>query len=232
MITTDATPMIEERARAVGLQLWPVVVSLLVVLAGSQAQSGEQTPPSGSAHLSAVSAGGTWRQPSGITIETRDTDLDGVDGPRVETVRDTIRRALTEQGIAVTRDGSHVLHFKVSSAPSPSPPAEREVVARRKPSPGERYRPVEVTDQVTVPLGSGRDAGVSSDFAISFMLFVPGEKPLWNATITASGQVEDPSDLLRGMTRAAMNALGASAERDFTLSCTDVTVKQAGSCLP
>lgn len=225
--------MIESSARAAKFGIWPVFVFLLAILAASRAHSAERALPSGSAYLSAVSAGETWRQPSGITIETRDTDLDGVHGPRVEAVRDAIRQALTEQGIAVTEDGFYVLHFRVSSVPNRSPAADGEGVASWKPPPGERYRRVDVVDQVTVPLRAGNGAEISSDFAISFMLFVPGEEPLWNARITASGEVEDPVMLLRGMTRAAMSALGTSEERHFALSCADdATVKQGSSCLP
>lgn len=209
------------------------LASLLVFLAGPHAQSGEPTRPPIQLRLSAVSAGEPWRPPSGIVIETQDTDLDGIDGPRVTAVRDAINRALTARGIPVAGDGSHVLNFRVSSAPSPAPPDEPDVGGGPpRPSPGERYRPVEVTNQVTVPLDPKNDAGVSSDFAISFMLFVPGEEPVWNATVTASGEVETPSDLLSEMTRVAMAALGASEERSFTVTCAAATAERGGSCQP
>lgn len=209
------------------------LVSLLIFLAGPHALSGEPVRPPIQVRLSALSAGDSWQPPPGIAVETQDTDLDGVDGPRVKAVRGAIDRALAARGIPVAKEGSHVLNFRVSSAPSPAPPDEPEAGALPpRPSPGERYRPVEVTNQVTVPLDPKNDAGVSSDFAISFMLFVPGEKPVWHATVTASGEVGNPTGLLSEMTRVAMAALGASEERSFTVTCAAATAEQGGSCQP
>jgi hypothetical protein len=63
------------------------------------------------------------------------------------------------------------------------------------------------------------------------LLYVPGQEPWWNATIEASGEVKDPSDLLRRMTRAAMDAFGASTERDFVLFCEGAADTESGLCL-
>ncbi len=95
------------------------------------------------------------------------------------------------------------------------------------------YRSLEVVDQVTVPLGERDADDISSHLSISFRLFVPGEAPLWHATIMASGEVEDPVDLLQKMTRAAMGALGRSEQRTFTSSCTgaEKATGTAGHCL-
>lgn len=211
--------------------LW--LASVLVVLAGSHALSGEPKPLPVEGRLSAVSDGASWRPPPGITIETQDTDLDGVDGPRVEAVRDAIHRALTERGIPVVEEGSHVLNFRVSSAPSPAPADEPEAgVVPPPPSPGERYRPVDVVDQVTVPLDSKADPGILSDFGISFMLFMPGENPVWRATVMASGEVADPTALLREMTRVAMTALGANKQRSFVFTCSAATAERTPTCHP
>lgn len=227
-----ARPVMAAAARALRPAPWTVAVLLLVAIGGSQAFSSEPAQPRGSAHLSAVSDGSPWRRPPGIAVETRDTDLDGVDGPFVVAVRETIHEVLTERGVAVAPDGSHVLHFMVSMAPSPAPPDDSAGSTPPARIPPDRYRSVEVEDQVTVPLYRLDQGGVSTDMTISFILFVPGEAPIWQATITAAGEVADPAVLAERMTRAALNAFGGTEERTFDLGCANAAEREAGQCLP
>ena len=85
--------------------------------------------------------------------------------------------------------------------------------------------------KATVPFDREREE-VVSHFAISFFLFEPGQEPDWSATVEATGEVADANDLLRRLARAAMDTLGASAEREFVLSCQDDVDEEGGLCLP
>jgi hypothetical protein len=211
------------------------LVPVLAVILGGQADVTALPSASGFGHLSAVAAGDVAAPPAQVVIETGASGIDALDGPLVDAVRDSIRRALIDRGISVADTGSPILRFTVRSAPQASlPEAGDKTTTPGLPSIG-TDRPTDihdrVHDQVTVPADRGRGL-LTSHFAISFLLFVPGQDPKWNATIEASGNVEDPTALLRRMTRAAMDAFGASVERDFVLTCTDLTDRQRGLCLP
>lgn len=212
-----------------------LLVPVLAVILGGQADVTALPSASGFGHLSAVAAGDLAAPPAQVVIETGASGIDALDGPLVDAVRDAIRRALIDRGISVADTGSPILRFTVRSAPQASlPEAGDKTTTPGLPSVG-TDRPTDihdrVHDQVTVPADRGTGL-VTSHFAISFLLFVPGQDPKWNATIEASGNVEDPTALLRRMTRAAMDAFGASVERDFVLTCTDLTDRQRGLCLP
>ncbi len=215
---------------------------LMVVTAGPRALSDAGGVRSVSGHLSAVSSGEPWRQSPVMVVQTRDTDFDGVDGPRVAAVREAVGEALKDRGITVAKDGSPVLRYEVSSArgsalsPAPQPPSpparDPEDGAPAPHPPGEPYRPLDVVNQVTVPLTPDGGSENPTESSISFLLFEHGETPVWRATVTASGAVDEPAALLRAMTGIAMAALGTDAERDFVLNCTPATGEQGGSCQP
>lgn len=193
-----------------------------------------------SGHLSAVSSGEAWRQSPEMEIQTRDEDFDGRDGPRVAAVREAINEALSDRGITVAQEASQILRFEISSvqasADSPPPqaplPGDPEDAVPTHHPPGKPYRPLGVAEQVTVPLTPDSDSESPADLSISFVLFEPGERPVWRATVTASGDVEDRAELLRGMTRIAMATLGDDFERDFTLNCSQATGQRGVSCHP
>jgi len=212
-----------------------LLVPLLAVVLGGQADVTELHSESGFGHLSTLTAGDASAPPAQVVIETGVSDVDGLDGPLVDAVRGEIRRALTDRGISIAETGAPVLRFVVRSAPQASLSEEGDKpTTSGRPSIGPN-RPTDihdrVHDQVTVPPDRGRGF-LTSHYAISFLLFVPGQEPDWNATIEASGEVRDPSDLLRRMTRAAMDAFGVSAERDFVLSCEGTVDTESGLCLP
>lgn len=212
-----------------------LLVPLLTVVLGGQADVTALPSASGFGHLSAVAADDAAAPPARVVIETGVSDVNGLDGPPVDAVQGEIRRALTDRGISIAETGAPVLRFVVRSAPQASLPEEGDKpTTSGRPSIGPN-RPTDihdrVRDQVTVPLDRG-SGFLTSHYAISLLLFVPGQEPDWNVTIEASGEVRDPSDLLRRMTRAAMDAFGVSAERDFVLSCEGTADTESGLCLP
>lgn len=220
------------RARVLLVRM--VIVPVLAVVLGGQADLTLLPPASGFGQLSAVAAGDAAALPARVVIETGASDVDGLDGPLIDAVRDAVRQALADRGISIAETGAPILRFVVRSAPQASLPEEGGKPTTAAPPSIDTKRPTDIHDQVhdqlTVPLDRGGEL-VTSHYAISFLLYVPGQEPWWNATIEASGEVKDPSDLLRRMTRAAMDAFGASTERDFVLFCEGAADTESGLCL-
>lgn len=186
----------------------------------------------GFGHLSAIARDAALPLPSRVDLDAGTSALPGHASALSDTVETATREALAARGITVLEGAAPILRFNVwlGRAPTPSP--------RPYPvDPGTRHpivpkRGADVAEQVTIPV-DGPARGAIRRIAISYFLFEPGREPLWNATIEATGVVDNPSVLVARMARAAIQDLGASVERNFVLFCDDPDKPPAGGlCLP
>lgn len=208
--------------------------------------------PFGSGHLSAHGIQALPAAGSAIDVDLATYNALYPDDPLNEEARRAAVRAMRSRGYDVVDESRLVLKVGVAQAPSPGSssagyptprryaggadmPPEMQRTGRRDipwdPTViPEADRVPEIYPQVRVPLG--RRAGrVAANYTVTLTLFRRGEEPIWTATIEAGGDIPAPAALVRELTTAALDNLGTSVERDFTLSCAVEDVSRGGICL-
>jgi hypothetical protein len=209
------------------------VLTLKPMGAVGAADGGEQLSGFGS-----VSASGMGPLPSAgttINVELAAYEASYQRSPLDQQARAAAVEALQASGYETTDRGSLVLRIMVSSAPGPIRVFETPVGARPDIQPGEiapipdSARVPMVEPQVRVPLGLPARRPTGS-YTVTLVLFERGREPLWMATSSASGTIPDPEALVQTLVELAMNDLGRSAAREFSLSCEDEDVAGGAIC--
>jgi hypothetical protein len=185
-----------------------------------------------------ISAGGLGPLPppgTTINVELAAHDASFRLDPLHQQARAAVVGALQAYGYEATDRGTPILRIEVSMAPGPIRVFESPIGARPHMHPGEiapipdSARVPMVEPQVRVPLGRLPQRTPGS-YTVTLLLFERGREPLWTATASGSGTIPQPEALIRTLTSVAMDDLGRSVQREFTLSCDDEDVAQGAVC--
>ncbi len=186
----------------------------------------EAEPARGSGHLSAVAGGRTL--PAGATIRIVPDPATAPESadPLYRTARAAAENALTARGYRVVRDAAYVLVIELS-VPQRDGRLDNLLV---EPLPGAGAgESIRVVPQFRVPLDdAGRaDAG---RIAVSLLLTDDGGNAMWSASIAATDGFRDAETTVRRLVATALDTIGARAERDFVLDCSN-EARRNGLCL-
>ncbi len=200
---------------------WLAVLSVVILSASGAAASAQQPQGSlGSGRLSAQTSGAPL--PAGTAIQVlpgRGDDAFG-DEPLLQAARAALVSGLRERGFRIDKAAEMRLTLAVSNVGYNSYRAPSQQSAGASPV-GPRPHPM-VTDQFRVPF-EVEATGRPPSLAATLTLYYTGGAVLWTATVSATGRFPDPDRTLATLVRAALTALGTSAERSFEVGCTSKT---------
>lgn len=210
-----------------------LAVGVLMLAPVNAADGPEQ--PSGFGSVAASGIGPLPPPGTMINVETAAHDVSFRPDPLHQQARAAAVDALEAWGYRTSDRGTPVLRVGVSMAPGPVRTFESPVGARPDMHPGEiapipdSARVPLVEPQVRVPLGA-QQRRLTGSYTVTLMLFERGREPVWSATSSASGTIPQPEAMVRTLTRMAMNDLGRSVGREFTVSCDENDVAQGAVC--
>jgi hypothetical protein len=207
------------------------LVAAILMVSVSQDGLGDEPLPAGSGQLRAVASDKELPRGIRVTIEPGPDHPEFGDAPLYVAARAVVDQALARRGFRAGSPSNLTLEFGIDVT---------GFKARRRrplrafpglpPAPGEEDDRSRVEHQFEIPLVP-RLQPIPSRISITLVLFRPGAPPLWSATVTAADHVKFPEALVARLTKAAMAAFGASAERRFILSCDPEARGPEGSCL-